>query len=146
MTRLEKIANQLLCDIEGVPTLDRVTQVDVKLSAIQDAILSYHHEELSKSMPYEAELLESFEIFWKAYGKKVGRTPALKKWKKLKRVDVDKILATVEEFVLVHPEVQFRPHPVTYINQRRWEDELPSQRKSAVSNRRPAKENTWQVS
>lgn len=138
MNTLQKIAEQLLCDLEGVPTIDQVKQREVKLDAIKDAILKYHQEDDDMD---RADLVKDFDVFWTTYGKKVGRAPALKKWMKLKRVDINKILATVEDFVRAHPDIQYRPHPVTYINQRRWEDELPGAKPIRVPGTRV---NTWQ--
>lgn len=142
MNRLDKIAHQLLCDIEEVPTLAITEQLEIKLDLIRDAIRSYH-ERSSMSPELKQWMEDQFQIFWLKYGKRIGRTPAIKKWMKLKEDDVVRILETVNEFVLINSDVQFRPHPVTYINQRRWEDELPSSRKPLP--RRETKQNTWQL-
>lgn len=137
--KLEKIAERLLLDLEGAVSLEFVRNSDVKLDLIKDAIMSYHVEKVA---PEDAQWkADQFDIFWTKYGKKVGRTPAEKKWMKLKKKDIEQAIATVDDFVRAHPEVQYRPHPVTYINQRRWEDELPG----AIKVRTPAvRLNTWQ--
>lgn len=141
MKKLDKIAHQLLCDLEGVSTLECVKLKDVKLDLIKDALTKYREKD-SISAEDRQWFEEKFQLFWLKYGKRIGRTPALKKWVNLKKEEVETVLATVDEFVRVHDEVRFRPHPVTYINQRRWEDELPSQR---IPIKKREKHNTWQL-
>lgn len=65
-----------------------------------------------------------FDEFWKSYDKKVARDKCIRKWAKLARADREAILGTVKKFVLAHPDPIYRPHPLTYLNQRRWEDDL----------------------
>jgi uncharacterized protein YdaU (DUF1376 family) len=72
-----------------------------------------------------------FERFWKVYPRKVGKRPALRAWKKLgkARPDADVLIAAV----LMQAGSddwqkdggQYIPHPTTWLNQGRWEDELP---------------------
>ena len=83
--------------------------------------------------------IDTFEVFYNAYGKKVGRAPAFKKWLKLSQKDIEKIMETVEEFVRANPDPMFRPHPLTYLNQRRWEDEIVPKAKRVE----PKKSNSW---
>lgn len=143
MKKLDKIAHQLLCDLEGVSSLEYTKFKDEKLGLIKDALTKYKEKETMDPEVREW-YIEKFQLFWLKYNKRIGRTPALNKWLKLKKEEVEKILETVDEFVRVQDEPRYRPHPVTYINQRRWEDELPSQRKSVIINRKP--QNTWQIS
>lgn len=72
-----------------------------------------------------------FEEFWAEYPKKVGKKAAFASWKKLKP-DADlfeRIMAAVVE--AKHSEQwqrengRFIPNPTTWINQGRWDDELP---------------------
>lgn len=65
-----------------------------------------------------------FETFWNAYGKKTGRKKAEAKWKRLKQVDREQILATVHLFVESKPDPQYRPNPLTYLNGELWKDEI----------------------
>lgn len=71
----------------------------------------------------------SFELFWNQYGKKEKRSDAKKKFIKLKAEEVQKIFETLPAFLREHKELQFRPYPITYLNQRRWEDELTQPKK-----------------
>lgn len=70
----------------------------------------------------------TFEKFYKLYPRKVGRFMASKSFKKLS--SDDKVLAYngllnyIKFWKYNKTEKQFIPHPSTWLNQRRWEDEL----------------------
>lgn len=70
----------------------------------------------------------SFDEFWKLYPKKVGKAQAEKAWKKLK-VD-EALLETMKKAIERQKrskqwkDKQFIPYPATWLNGRRWEDEL----------------------
>ena len=72
---------------------------------------------------------EHFLIWYKYYPRKVGKPNAYKAWKKikpdteLKRKMVTMVLEHCKSKQWQSPE--FIPYPATYLNQRRWEDELP---------------------
>lgn len=76
---------------------------------------------------------ESFNDFWKAYPKKVSKTSALKAWNKLKPDDnlVREILSALEQqkksAQWQKDDGQFIPYPTTWLNGRRWEDDLSGQ-------------------
>jgi hypothetical protein len=148
MASLQKFAQQVLEDIYGI-SLRNISQYDIKLDVVKEALQEYHkklsHQRAEKTQMTEEQIwvFNQFDEFWKKYGKKVGRTPALKKWMKLQRVDVEKILETVDAFVLANPDLQYRPHPITYLNQRRWEDELPTTMPKKIEG---GKQNTWSYS
>lgn len=72
--------------------------------------------------------IDHFDTFWKAYPKKVGKGAAEKSFKKLK---VDKDLLDVMLKAIENQkqskqwsDKQFIPNPSTWLNQRRWEDEV----------------------
>lgn len=68
-----------------------------------------------------------FSVFWEAYPKKVGKGAAEKSWKKL-NPDLAVVLASLEEqkqsSQWTRDGGQFIPHPATWLNQKRWEDEI----------------------
>jgi hypothetical protein len=76
---------------------------------------------------------DEFERFWQAYPRKVGKGAAFKAWKKLNgtRPGADELVRIVEQ----HKKSeqwrrdggQFIPHPQTWLNQERWNDELSVQ-------------------
>ena len=75
---------------------------------------------------------ELFEHIWNAYGKKGTKQTALAKFRKLSKDDMKAIMGHVEQYVQNHKDngkLEFLPHFTTYINQRRWMDELPYTKK-----------------
>jgi len=66
-----------------------------------------------------------FSVFWDLYNKKVGdKSKVEKKWNNLKDIDRTKIMDTLPAFLKLIPDKQFQPYPFTYLNNRRWEDEM----------------------
>ena len=74
---------------------------------------------------------ERFDRFWSVYPRKQGKDEARKAWNKLKPSDtlVTTILAIIEAFKQTEDwkkdKGQYVPHPATWLNGKRWEDELP---------------------
>lgn len=69
-----------------------------------------------------------FESFWREYPRKIGKGAAYKAWGKLKPPIRDCLSALQwqkksDQWTKEHG--QFIPHPATWLNQRRWEDEKP---------------------
>ncbi len=87
-----------------------------------------------KSLFAEIEQKE-FDKFWNLYDKKVGRDEALKAWKKLKTSDIDEMFKKVEAYVASKPDKVYRPNPSTFLNQKKWNDEIIA-RPSTTSNYR----------
>lgn len=77
----------------------------------------------------------SFERFWTAYPKKVGKEAARKAYSRAK-VPVETLLHTLEaQKGSTQWQVEngrFIPNPATWLNQGRWEDEVCDPRKPAV--------------
>lgn len=73
-----------------------------------------------------------FEVFWNMYGNKTSRSKCEKKWNSLKVKEQKKIIETLPKFLAYKPfESYTHPNPETYLNQKRWEDELPEQKTTA---------------
>ena len=76
-----------------------------------------------------ASELFGFAIFWEAYPKKVGRPAAKKAW--LSKVKVDdrypEVIAGLEMWKQSEQwqDAQFIPYPATFLNQQRWQDQVP---------------------
>lgn len=69
-----------------------------------------------------------FDRFWKAYPRKVGsKAKARKSWERQKLDKLaDRIIEGVELRALIDPQwqdVQFIPHPTTYLGNQRWDDD-----------------------
>ena len=69
------------------------------------------------------------EQFWPAYPRKVSKPNALKAWKNAtKRAEPAEIMAALSVWVAyweAKNEPEFIPHPATWLNQERWNDEPP---------------------
>lgn len=67
--------------------------------------------------------LESdFNIFWNTYNKKVDLEKCRKKFLKLPKKDITKILEVVEIYVKSTPEKKYRKNPYTWLNGSCWND------------------------
>lgn len=126
MDKLNAIALQCLVDLGLESNED--------LKTIKSAMVRYK-ESAPEIDPHREE---SFNDFWEKYNIKKGKHKALKIWMKLKQKDIDEIFRTVETFVAVNEDPKYRPHPTTYLNGRRWEDELEAPKKIVST-----KQNTW---
>jgi len=81
----------------------------------------------------------TFDVFWKNYPKKIGKGAAQKSWFKLKsptetlQLIIDALEWQKKSDQWERDNGQYIPHPSTYLNQRRWEDE-PGKNGSSESN------------
>jgi len=68
---------------------------------------------------------DRFDEFWSAYPKKVAKKDARTAWKKIKPAEIEAILDNVAKRKLNGwKDTQFILNPATYLNGRRWEDEV----------------------
>jgi len=66
-----------------------------------------------------------FSSFWDLYDKKVGdKQKCEKKWNSLKPEERQKIIDTLPAFKASISDKQFQPYPETYLNKKRWNDEI----------------------
>jgi hypothetical protein len=88
-------------------------------------------EELqSESGPQKADTEAAFESFWKLYPRKCGKEPARKAFAKIN--PSPELLAQMVESLAKHcastgwtkDDGQFIPHASTWLNQKRWNDEV----------------------
>ena len=72
---------------------------------------------------------DMFSVFWKAYPRKEAKVVAERAFKKAHISDLAPVLADIERRKKTDEwkkdKGKFIPHPATYLNQRRWEDEVP---------------------
>jgi hypothetical protein len=144
MNRLFILANDVYEKMASKSFLKEAT-----VNIIQDALIKYHNEQrqLSEIHQIADEFKDNykrslFNVFWAKYDKKVGKSPTLQKWMRLKKSEIEMILQTVDDFVSTHSDAQFRPNPLTYLRQRRWEDELSINKKMELDF--TVNKNTWQ--
>ena len=71
---------------------------------------------------------KGFDQFWNLYNKKTGKTRCLTKWSKLTPQEQNAIIDHLPKYVNATPNTKYRKNPLTYLNNRTWEDEeLPNQ-------------------
>lgn len=79
---------------------------------------------------------EGFEEFWKLYPKRVGKKVALESWARLKPDPglCERIMEALRSQLQLdqwrQQQGKFIPHPASWLNQARWEDETPIPRKT----------------
>lgn len=79
-----------------------------------------------------------FESFWSAYPRKAGKKTALQKWTKVNPDDelTDRIIAHVESMKQtsqwLRDNGEYIPHPATFLNQERWNDDVPTNQTQVV--------------
>lgn len=95
------------------------SKMDVSSDA--DQIATNNHKPITNK-----EHIDRFDQFWKKYPRKVAKPNALKSWLKVKPDDelTGKIIAAIDRQGLCNREMQFVPHPATWLNGHRWEDEV----------------------
>lgn len=72
-----------------------------------------------------------FELFWERYPRRVAKPAATKAWTKARKdADMDTImrglLTAITEWRAARTELQFIPHPASWLNAARWADEVPT--------------------
>jgi hypothetical protein len=81
--------------------------------------------DIDKDKDKEQELFIEFENnFWNTYDKKVNKSKCFSKWQKLKAEDKEKIKGHIPAYVKSTPDKQYRKHPLTYLNNESWNDEV----------------------
>jgi len=88
----------------------------------------YENDAIREEKRREEEIIKNklpFDLFWNLYDKKVGDKKKVEiKWNKLKEDERQKIIDTLPNFLKTITDKQFQPYPETYLNNRRWEDEI----------------------
>jgi hypothetical protein len=65
-----------------------------------------------------------FDTWWSLYNKKVDRAKCEKKWAKLSTEEKRACIAATPAYVASTPDLQFRRHPMTYLNNKSWENQI----------------------
>jgi len=139
VSRIKKFELKPLIDIGFCEMLDNACNVLADASALLSSpLISSLSNKGSVRGKREVVFAADFVSFWKAYPRKVGKGAAMKAWEKA-RPPLDKCLATLrwqsQSEAWRKDNGQFIPHPATWLNQARWEDEPETQQeKGRVEN------------
>jgi hypothetical protein len=74
-----------------------------------------------------------FEDFWNLYGKKVAREAAEKAFQKIKPDLYSVIKTNIPFFVAANTDLKFRPNFASYLNGKRWEDQIIAKLTTEIS-------------
>lgn len=97
---------------------------------VNNGTMTNNDNKREKVLPFKSPSGD-FDDFWNIYPKKAGKGAAYKSWRKLKpSSELQKLILTSIEKQKksdqwIKDNGQFIPNPATWLNQERWEDELP---------------------
>ena len=91
-------------------------------------------KQLNNEQVNNKTIKQSFETFWNLYDKKVDRKKSFDKWKRLKESERDQIIEKTPDYVKHHSEIKYRKNPVTFLNNRSWEDEIKTESQASEDN------------
>lgn len=103
-------------------------KVDVNLIAVASSPKTA--TKTTKPAKEQEAYSEDFELFWQAYPRKEGKGKAFESWQRIKPDDelVKEILRAIaiqtKSVQWNKDNGQFIPHPTTWLNQKRWTDQL----------------------
>ena len=117
--------NENTCNVTSNVTVTQCNATE------QDKEIDKEKECYCRNIPKGGRAPTVFAEFWEAYPKKVGKTEAQKAWKKqfpcgdVEGITIPAIERQKKSAQWTKDNGQFIPNPTTWLNQRRWEDELP---------------------
>lgn len=117
LSETEALAKQVL-DVSSSKPLAK-TETETETETRSD-------EKTSSKPPALKQSPSRFEQFWEWYPRKVGKAAARKAWDKARtKTDQQNILDGIERYRLDPnlPAKEFIPHPATWLNEGRWDDE-----------------------
>lgn len=107
------------------------------LDNIEDSI-----EDSIEIIPENNNINIPFISFRNLYWKKIwDKNECEKKWNELKDKEKIKIIETLPNWILQFSDKQFQPYPKTYLNQKRWNDEIEIKHKNWIQLLFPKKNN-----
>lgn len=98
---------------------------------IDESSNTYINADVNSKTVIDAEDDLLFEMFWKDYPRRTAKPAAKKAFKKLKPTmhllaKMQQAIANQKATVWKDKEEQYIPHPATWLNNERWEDEVKS--------------------
>ena len=65
-----------------------------------------------------------FDVWWNLYDKKIDRAKCERKFNKLTHAEQQACIVATPAYVASTPDLQFRRHPMTYLNNKSWENQI----------------------
>ena len=86
---------------------------------------TYVNVNVNDNVNVKEEAKIDFLEFWNLYNKKVGsKDNCEKKWNKLEKEEQLKIIEILPSYINQFTDKQFQPFPETFLNQKRWDNEI----------------------
>jgi hypothetical protein len=113
-----------------------VSCIQSELKQVKDRVLieyvngiytaSQEEEEQEQEEEQEKEVIDIdfFNEVWELYNKKLNKEESFKAFKKIKSTEYDLIKNHIPNFVKQFKDKQFQPYFSTYLNKKRWQDEV----------------------
>ena len=79
-----------------------------------------------------------FDVWWDLYDKKIDRAKCERKFNKLTPAEQQACIAAAPAYVASTPDLQFRRNPMTYLNNKSWEN--PIIHRNNATNTKPSLE------
>ncbi len=118
------VGNQLIEKRETSESEKRETSESITESTPTEITTDNIYPSFSSKKGYSAE----FEAFWKEYPRKIAKAEAYRVWKKANLPALDVVLLAISKQKGCKQWKQdggkYIPHPSTWINQGRWDDEV----------------------
>lgn len=121
---IAKIIDTSIFDINAESTNEQTNdQLTINQRSTNDQLTTNKN---IKKVKNEKKYNDQFESFWSQYPRKVAKSSAWKSFRRLSAEDTTKLMEALPRYQFSQ-DVQYIPHAATWLNQRRWEDELGSQ-------------------
>ena len=75
-----------------------------------------------------------FNRFWNLYDKKINKTKCYQLWTMLIDDEKENIFAVLPEYIKCTPDKLYRKHPLTFLRNKSWEDEIIKGNKNGIGN------------
>ena len=82
----------------------------------------FNREEERREEERRENVSEQFEVFWKAFPRKTDKARAKRSFLRLTKTEQELAVSNIQRLYSETP-AQFIPHPSTYLNGKRWEDQ-----------------------
>lgn len=96
----------------------------VSLPPCAPAAFSPQGEANGSSEAHTCAPTDDFDIWWNLYGKKIDRAKCEKKWLRLSEKERQACILATPAYVASTPDLQFRRHPATYLNNKSWNNQI----------------------
>lgn len=95
------------------------------IKGVKDLCRKFFTAGMEVVMKPETEVIpQDFLDWWKIYDLQVNRKDCLRKWLKLTDEEKKACMAYTPAYVEATPEKHFRKRPLTFLNQKSWNDEI----------------------